>query len=68
MLFQTFSASDLAFRISYAKQDLRHSYVARHLYPLEIELKSLDKTVRETLDKVTGLSLVPLYQDPTGHQ
>lgn len=60
--FQTCSASDLAFRISYAKKDLRHSCAAGHLCPLELELEMLEKKAYKLLDKVTGLALYPLHQ------
>lgn len=57
MPFKSFSASDIAFRISCARKDLRHDCAAGKSCPLELELKTLEQIVRVTLDAVAGLSL-----------
>lgn len=62
--FQTLAASDLAYRMACAKRDLRHDCAAGYLCPLGVELAALEKMAHANLNRVKGLNLYPLHQDP----
>lgn len=60
--FRKYSVSDLAFRISCANNNLRHSCGAWRC-PLKQELKKLDQKVQKTVNGIRGFSLYPLHEN-----
>lgn len=60
--FQKYSVSDLAFRISCANNNLRHSCGAWRC-PLKQELEKLDQKVQKTVNGIRGFSLYPLHEN-----
>ena len=60
MQVHTFSPLELAFRISGAIEDLRHSCAALNSCPLVTELESLSNKLFSMLEKVKGMPLYPL--------
>ena len=58
--FRRNSVSDLAFRISCANNDLRHSCGA-WICPLKQELEKLDQRVQKPIKGIRGFSLYPLH-------
>lgn len=58
--FWKYSVTDLAFRISCANNNLRHSCGA-WICPLKQELEKLDQRVQKTIKGTRGFSLYPLH-------